>query len=87
MSAQPVTVRVDGETKLAATSIVKDFGFDLSSVARASYRQIVREQRIPLNLAYSKPNKGSLEATKEAEAIIASGKSGFDSVEAIFCQG
>ena len=38
-----VTVRVDDETKAEATAIVEDFGFDLSSVTRAFYRQIVRE--------------------------------------------
>ena len=43
-----VTIRVDDETKAEAIEIVEDFGFDLSSVTRAFYRQIVRERRIPL---------------------------------------
>lgn len=38
-----VTVRVDKDTKEAATQIAEDFGFDLSSVTRAFYRQMVRE--------------------------------------------
>lgn len=42
-----VTIRVDDETKAEAIEIVEDFGFDLSSVTRAFYRQIVRERRIP----------------------------------------
>lgn len=65
-----VTVRVDEATKQAAAAIAEDFGFDLSSVTRAFYKQIVREQRIPLNLDYPKPNKESLEAIKEAKEII-----------------
>ena len=48
MATASVTVRVDEDTKRAAANIVEDFGFDLSSVTRAFYRQIVREQRIPL---------------------------------------
>ncbi|WP_165060726.1 MULTISPECIES: type II toxin-antitoxin system RelB/DinJ family antitoxin [unclassified Adlercreutzia] len=84
MSAPSVTVRVDEATKLAAASIVEDFGFDLSSVTRAFYRQIVREQRIPLNLEYPKPNNESREAIEEAKAIIASGDPGYDSVDAMF---
>lgn len=68
-----VTVRVDEETKAEAARIVEDFGFDLSSVTRAFYRQIVREQRIPLNLSYPEPNEESLEAIRETEEMIRSG--------------
>lgn len=50
MATASVTVRVDEDTKRAAANIVEDFGFDLSSVTRAFYRQIVREQRIPSRL-------------------------------------
>jgi DNA-damage-inducible protein J len=75
-----VTVRVDEETKNEATRIVEDFGFDLSSVTRAFYRQIVRERRIPLNLSYPKPNEESLQSIREADEIIANGKArGFSS--------
>ena len=68
-----VTVRVDKKTKLDAARIVKDFGFDLSSVTRAFYRQIVRENRIPLTLSYPEPNDESLEAIRETEEIIKRG--------------
>lgn len=71
-----VTVRVDEETKLDVTRIVEDFGFDLSSVTRAFYRQIVRENRIPLNLSYPEPNEESLEAIRETEEIIRRGGTG-----------
>lgn len=68
-----VTVRVDKKTKLDAARIVEDFGFDLSSVTRAFYRQIVRENRIPLTLSYPEPNDESLEAIRETEEIIKRG--------------
>ncbi len=84
MTTSSVTVRVDEATKQAAASIAEDFGFDLSSVTRAFYRQIVREQRIPLNLEYPKPNKESLESLKETEKLIASEHPGYDSLEAMF---
>lgn len=84
MTTASVTVRVDEKTKKAAASIAEDFGFDLSSVTRAFYRQIVREQRIPLNLEYPQPNKESLESLKETEELIASGHPGYDSLEAMF---
>ena len=53
MNMTSVTVRVDEDTKKQASDIAEDFGFDLSSVTRAFYRQIVRERHIPLNLSYS----------------------------------
>ena len=43
MTMTSVTVRVDDATKKQATDIVEDLGLDLSSVTRAFYRQIVRE--------------------------------------------
>ena len=84
MSTASVTVRVDAKTKEAAASIAEDFGFDLSSVTRAFYRQIVREQRIPLNLEYPKPNRESLESLRETEELIDSGHPGYDSLDAMF---
>lgn len=71
------TVRVDKETKLDAAEIEEDFEFGLSSVTEAFYRQIVREQRIPLTLSYPEPNEESLQSICEAEAILASGGRGF----------
>lgn len=79
-----VTIRVDEETKRAASSIAEDFGFDLSSVTRAFYRQMVREQRIPLNLEYPKPNQESAASIQEAEKIINSEQSHYATAEEMF---
>ena len=71
-----VTIRVDDETKAEATEIVEDFGFDLSSVTRAFYRQIVRERRIPLSLSYDVPNDETIAAPREGAEILATGGTG-----------
>lgn len=84
MGNASVTVRVDEETKKAATQIAEDFGFDLSSVTRAFYKQMVREQRIPLTLSYPDPNAESLQSIHEANEIIAKGKSRFASADEMF---
>ncbi|WP_076465582.1 type II toxin-antitoxin system RelB/DinJ family antitoxin [Actinomyces mediterranea] len=79
-----VTVRVDAETKQRAAEIAEDFGFDLSSVTRAFYRQIVRENRIPLTLSYGEPNAESLAALEEAREIGARGTSRFADADEMF---
>ena len=65
-----VTIRVDEKTKKDAQKVVNKLGFDLSSVTRAFYKQIARNQSIPLSLSYEQPNEESLQAIAETEAII-----------------
>lgn len=79
-----VTVRVDAETKQRAAEIAEDFGFDLSSVTRAFYRQIVRENRIPLTLSYGEPNAESLAALEEAREVGTRGTSRFADADEMF---
>lgn len=83
MANTSVTVRVDEETKREAARIAEYFGFDLSSVTRAFYKQIVRERRIPLNLE-EEPNEESLQSIKEADRILSENKEGYASAEEMF---
>ena len=76
MTTSSITVRVDEDTKTAAARIAEDFGFDLSSVTRAFYKQMIRENRVPLTLSYPEPNSESLASVEEAEKIIAKGSPG-----------
>ncbi|NMN02057.1 type II toxin-antitoxin system RelB/DinJ family antitoxin [Bifidobacterium panos] len=85
MSMTSVTVRVDADTKKQAAQVAKDFGFDLSSVTRAFFRQIVREERIPLNLSYPELPAETLEALEEAKEIAANGGGqGYSSAKEMF---
>ena len=77
MAASTVTIRVDSEVKEGASRVAEHFGFDLSSVTRAFYKQMIRENRIPLSLADLEPNADSLASTREADEIIAAGGDGF----------
>lgn len=72
-----ITIHVDEQTMRDASKIVETFGFDLPSVTRAFYRQIVRERRIPLTLSYPEPNVESLESIRDAEEILANGGHGY----------
>ena len=84
MAASSVTIRVDSNTKKEASHIAEHFGFDLSSVTRAFYKQMIRENRIPLNLSDPEPTAESLESIHEADNLIASGKPGYKSAEDMF---
>ncbi len=74
MTASTVTIRIDSKDKKDASEIAEFFGFDLSSVTRAFYKQMIRERRIPLDLSMPEPNDESLRAIAEAEDFFASGR-------------
>lgn len=84
MAASSVTIRVDSEVKEGASRIAEHFGFDLSSVTRAFYMQMIRENRIPLNLSDPEPNAESLESSREADELIAKGGHGYKSADEMF---
>ena len=52
------------------------YGLDLSSVTRASYKQMVNTRRIPLTFSPEEPNEESLAAIAEGDAFLASGQGG-----------
>ncbi|WP_165045675.1 MULTISPECIES: type II toxin-antitoxin system RelB/DinJ family antitoxin [unclassified Adlercreutzia] len=88
MAAATLTMRIDSDLKRDASAVAEYYGFDLSGVTRAFYKQMVRDHAIPLDLGYSNeiPNEETLAAMKEAEEIIAKGGTGhsFNSAEEMF---
>ena len=84
MGTASVTIRVDESTKQAVSAIAEDFGFDISSITRAFYKQIEREHRIPLTLEYPKPNKEALESIREADEIARNGGPTYASAKEMF---
>lgn len=85
MPASTITIRIDSEEKKEAARIADYFGFDLSSVTRAFYKQMIREKRIPLDLSVPEPNTESIESIRDAQAIIANGGTGrFKTAEDMF---
>ena len=76
MSASTLTMRIDSDLKREAAAVAEYYGFDLSGVTRAFYKQMVRDHAIPLDLGYSSeiPNDETLAAMQEADEFFASGK-------------
>lgn len=72
-----MTIRCDEADKKAAQKVAEYYGFDLSSVTRAFWKQMARTHRIPLDLGNEgEPNEESLAAIREAKEIIARGGTG-----------
>lgn len=71
-----MTIRCDEADKQAAAAVAEYYGFDLSSVTRALWRQMARTHAIPLDLGRWEPNEESLASIREADAIIAAGGTG-----------
>ena len=76
MASATLTIRVDDELKRGASEVADYYGLDLSSVTRAFYKQMVNTGRIPLTFAPEEPNAESLEAIREGDAFLVSGKEG-----------
>lgn len=80
-----MTIRCNEEDKRAAAEVAEYYGFDLSSVTRAFWKQMARTYSIPLDLGGREPNAESLRSIREAEEIVAAGGTGesFDSARAL----
>ena len=80
-----MTIRCSEEDKRAAAAVAEYYGFDLSSITRAFWKQIGRTHRIPLELGNEQPNEESLKSIFEADEILAAGGTGesFDSGRAL----
>lgn len=71
-----MTIRCDDADKAAAAEVAEQYGFDLSSVTRALWKQMARTRRIPLDFGNYEPNEMSLRSIQETESIITAGGTG-----------
>ena len=76
MASVTYPIRVDDALKGEAARVADYYGFDLASVTRAFWKQMVRTGSIPLTLRSEEPNEESLEAIRETDEIIAAHKPG-----------
>lgn len=71
-----MTIRCNEEDKKAAQEVAEYYGFDLSSVTRAIWKQMARTKQIPLDFGYEIPTAETLRAAEEGEKILAQGGTG-----------
>ncbi len=73
MSTVNMSIRMDTELKKQAESMLSDMGLNMTTAMNMFLRQVVRQGRIPFEIATDIPNKETLAAMKEMDDIL-SGK-------------
>ncbi|WP_313164344.1 type II toxin-antitoxin system RelB/DinJ family antitoxin [Sedimentibacter sp.] len=73
MATTNVSIRVDEELKKQAEIMLFDMGLNMSTAMNIFLRQIVRQGKIPFEIAVDIPNAETIAAMKEVEDIL-SGK-------------
>ena len=68
-----VTVHISDADKQQVDYIVKELGLDMTTVTRTFYRQIVREQRVPLDFSLGLPAETE-EAMEESRLLAMRGE-------------
>ena len=72
MSKVSTNISLDAETKAKAQVMLADLGLDLSTAVNIFLRQMLYEGGIPFSITREVPNKLTLEAMKEAQAMYRS---------------
>lgn len=69
MANVTTSIRMDADTKKAATELLNDLGLDLSSAVNIFLKQVVLQGGLPFQVKYPQYKTEVLEAMKEAKAI------------------
>lgn len=73
MATTNMSIRMDTELKKQAESMLSDMGLNMTTAMNLFLRQVVRQGRIPFEIATDIPNGETLAAMKEMDDMI-SGK-------------
>ena len=73
MATVNMSIRMDKELKKQADAMLSDMGLNMTTAMNMFLRQVVRQGRIPFEIATDIPNAETLSAIKEMEDIL-SGK-------------
>lgn len=79
-----LSLRMDAELKKEAEAILSELGMNMTTALTVFLRQMVRQRKIPFEIALSTPNEATLAAMDEAEALIkAPGSKGYHNAESM----
>ena len=86
MATVNMSIRMDTELKKQAEAMLSDMGLNMPTAMNMFLRQVVRQGRIPFEIATDIPNAETIAAIKEVDDMI-SGKipaKRYSSVEELF---
>ena len=67
MATTNISIRVDTELKKQAESMLSDMGLNMTTAMNIFLRQVVRQGKIPFEIATDIPNAETIEAISEFE--------------------
>lgn len=70
MATVNMSIRMDTELKKEAETMLADMGLNMTTAMNMFLRQVVRQGRIPFEIATDIPNSETLAAMKEMDDII-----------------
>lgn len=73
METVNISIRMDAELKKQAETMLSDMGLNMTTAMNMFLRQVVRQGRIPFEIATDIPNAETVAAIKEMDDMI-SGK-------------
>ena len=70
MATVNMSIRMDTELKKQAEAMLSDMGLNMTTAMNMFLRQVVRQGRIPFEIATDIPNSETLAAMKEVDDMI-----------------
>ena len=70
MATVNMSIRMDTELKKQADAMLSDMGLNMTTAMNMFLRQVVRQGRIPFEIATDIPNSETLAAMKEGDDMI-----------------
>ena len=70
MATVNMSIRMDTELKKQADAMLSDMGLNMTTAMNMFLRQVVRQGRIPFEIATDIPNSETLAAMKEFDDMI-----------------
>ena len=70
MASTTISIRLDAELKKQAETMFNDMGLNMTTATNLFLRQVVRQGRIPFEIATDLPNAETLAAMKEIDDML-----------------
>lgn len=67
MTQSNISIRIDNQLKQQFDSLCNELGLSMTSALNLFVKTVVREQRIPFEIALYKPKKETIKAIEDAE--------------------